>query len=1257
LDDVHGLAGIVQQALAAETTVDTFPADKAGRVEKIDTDEIVGDPADSKVGKIIGGKYEIRSKLGEGGMGAVFLVRHTDLRQDFALKLLHPHIAVNEAFRERFLREAKAATAFTHKHAVQIRDFGHDGDALYMTMDFSRGRSLKTVLEKDGVMSEVRAANIAHQVLLALREAHAAGLIHRDLKPENIMIEPREGKDFVRILDFGVAKLVGDAQETVDTQAATLTRTGTVVGTVQYMSPEQASGDPDIDARSDLYSLATIVYECVTGRRHLEGANIQQMMFKLATEDPPPLSTHVKGISKKLEKLVMKNLSRERGKRSGSAAAFLGELEACSDFLQSTVAIRRTGFPIAVPIAIGVVAVIVTLVVVFGIVRPFDKMSATSPPTPSGPSTEEIEKQKAAAYAKYMKLGEEAFEKGAYVEAKDFFVKAREQKPTEAVSARVKACTFKIEFAACEAARAARKEEKALTHILVAKENALTGREKMDAAKIEKELTATIAQSEALYKKAKALDGKRQYLAAMDQYGKYLAGFPYGGYAQKVKTRYAELEELTQSFQGLLVKTEPWGADVSLDKTPIGQTPVMHEAITKGTHSLLIEKDGYKSIEMKITYDGTRLTLQETLQKMVFGSIKVLALKAQVLVALDGIRRDTTPLTIEKVSPGEHTLAFTGPGDVTYTRKVVVKPDDPLKVEVDFEDLLAREKEAYQNLPKGPTLKATREIYNDFIHRFPQGKFTGQAKTILRVLDGHERAYRAVLAETDVHRKLRAAEAFLKEHQGEVYPKGWFVKEMREIRDAIEAEMEEKAYAAVFAETDFPGRLRATQDYIDAFPHGKRLQEVRNLRRDLQREETLFFRFQRAVAFGEKVKQGKAYLQEFKKGLKIEEVSRELTGLAEGAKAAFEAFLAIKAILKLIPAGRAYLRDFEGAERSAVVQERIEKAEAEARAFRATESSAEACREYLKQFPEGGFKKAVEVRLARFGWAAGAGFATFQGKLPKNLRRGNQKGEYINRWDHAVMVYVPAGFFPMGTDDFYAKDDDGPQVMVFLSGFFIDKFEVTNRQYNEFLAWRAKAKNPRKFSHPDEPQGHDPTPAFLDDPEFNQPDFPVVGIDWFSAWAYARWAGKSLPTEAQWEKTASCDLTTRVKTKYPWGDDPPSQTRCNFDGNQGGPVKVTLHLRGRSPFGAVQMAGNVAEWCLDGFQSDALKDLGEQFPMDRDRWAVNPRQEGPALGPHAVRGGHWDDSEGGLHVTRRREYEGRSNKIGFRCALWHVTRK
>ncbi|MHC4600775.1 MAG: protein kinase domain-containing protein, partial [Planctomycetota bacterium] len=419
--DIGGVADEVENILTSldsdtstigilvHETTETRRLEKATAVVKrpssVETTPATGVPPEPA--EVIAGKYEVVKTLGKGGMGTVYLVRHRTLNQDFALKVLNPFLASNEAFRERFMREAKAATAFVHKHAVQIREFGEDGPVLYMTMDYCSGRTLQDILDETGAVSEQRAASIAHQMLGALKEAHAAGLIHRDLKPSNIMIEEDMGSDNVRILDFGVAQVVSSEGE--GEEGERLTRPGAVMGTVQYMSPEQALGQK-IDGRSDLYSLAAILYETVTERLPVEGENPQKILYHLATKPPVPISKVVKGVSKRFEQLILRNLAKDAADRCASAEEFLAELEEVSADLKSTVAIRRRGLPAWAQLTLAAFALVIAGGLLVALWNPFAGRDGQA-----GLSAEEV----AAAVEKPSKAYEEALARRDFTAAAD----------------------------------------------------------------------------------------------------------------------------------------------------------------------------------------------------------------------------------------------------------------------------------------------------------------------------------------------------------------------------------------------------------------------------------------------------------------------------------------------------------------------------------------------------------------------------------------------------------------------------------------------------------------------------------------------------------------------------------------------------------------------------------------------------------------------------------------------------------------------
>jgi formylglycine-generating enzyme required for sulfatase activity len=248
------------------------------------------------------------------------------------------------------------------------------------------------------------------------------------------------------------------------------------------------------------------------------------------------------------------------------------------------------------------------------------------------------------------------------------------------------------------------------------------------------------------------------------------------------------------------------------------------------------------------------------------------------------------------------------------------------------------------------------------------------------------------------------------------------------------------------------------------------------------------------------------------------------------------------------------------------------------------------------------------------------------------------KGVYVWAKDGAEMVRVTPAGIRIGADDGAA--DEKPAHAVDLAPFFMDRTEVTNAQYRKFLDALAAGGDPRAFSHPEEPEGKDRTPAFWDDPDLNGADQPVVGVDWFDAWAYAKWAGKSLPTEAQWEAAASASAAGR-KPQFPWGDEDPG-TRANFNDEIGLTTAVGTYREGASALGLVDLAGNVQEWCLDWYAPD--------FYARPEASGKDPVNETPSK-YRVMRGGHFLSPAGKLKVTARSYFypAGRYETVGFRC--------
>ncbi len=249
-----------------------------------------GQGPDPMIGQVLGGKYTVIRLLGEGGMGAVYEGEQQlgTAKRKVAVKTLHPHLSRDPKIKARFEREVGTIAELEHPNTIQVYDFGTTAEGiLYIVMEFLHGKSLADQLEKQGAMAPERVVNILEQVCGSLEEAHARGIVHRDLKPDNVVLVERAGKkDFVKVLDFGIAKR--SKEEDKDEQK--LTQQGMVLGTPPYMSPEQFTGKP-IDSRSDIYSLAVMAYEMLSGKLPFKADTAWEWATQHMTQPPIPIET------------------------------------------------------------------------------------------------------------------------------------------------------------------------------------------------------------------------------------------------------------------------------------------------------------------------------------------------------------------------------------------------------------------------------------------------------------------------------------------------------------------------------------------------------------------------------------------------------------------------------------------------------------------------------------------------------------------------------------------------------------------------------------------------------------------------------------------------------------------------------------------------------------------------------------------------------------------------------------------------------
>ena len=297
------------------------------------------DSLDDLLGITLQDRYKISRKIGQGGMGAVYEATHLALGKRVAVKVLLDKYAEKETVVARLEQEARLASSIGHDHIIDITDFGETQTGrTFVVMEYLEGESLGQCLARESPLSPSRAIPIVRQAASALGAAHKKGVIHRDVKPENIFLRHRNDRDSVKVVDFGISKMM--TPDASSAESPRLTQTGMVLGTPLYMSPEQARGDDNPDHRVDVYALGVILYECVTGEVPFSGTNYLSIVSQVISNEPTSPRDLRPGISQDLEAVILKALSKEPEDRYQSMAEFdadLAVLEAEGD-LRSTAA-------------------------------------------------------------------------------------------------------------------------------------------------------------------------------------------------------------------------------------------------------------------------------------------------------------------------------------------------------------------------------------------------------------------------------------------------------------------------------------------------------------------------------------------------------------------------------------------------------------------------------------------------------------------------------------------------------------------------------------------------------------------------------------------------------------------------------------------------------------------------------------------------------------------------------------------------------
>jgi serine/threonine protein kinase len=290
--------------------------------------EVLQSVDDPLLGETLAEKYLVEQLIKRGGMGSVYRGKHVMMDKTVAIKVLRPSLAGDDVVVARFSREAKAASRISHPHAVSVTDFGEaESGVVFLVMEYLDGRTLKDLIRSEGPMTLERTVEIIRQVSGALDAAHQQGVIHRDLKSDNIMLSQTNGGDWAKVLDFGIAKI----QQPEGARDNDITAANLVIGTPQYMSPEQCSQAGPIDARSDVYSLGVIVFEMLAGRVPFTGDSLTVIMMQQVRDEPPSVLEARPDLPASIDNLIKKALAKQPADRFQTAGELSEALTQAAD--------------------------------------------------------------------------------------------------------------------------------------------------------------------------------------------------------------------------------------------------------------------------------------------------------------------------------------------------------------------------------------------------------------------------------------------------------------------------------------------------------------------------------------------------------------------------------------------------------------------------------------------------------------------------------------------------------------------------------------------------------------------------------------------------------------------------------------------------------------------------------------------------------------------------------------------------------------
>jgi len=1162
-------------------------------------DDITKDFLPPQVPQMVG-NYRIVSKIGEGGMGAVYKAKHIKLGNYAAVKFLPAELAKDENFVRRFEREAEMAAQLTSSYSVRTFDVGEVDGCHFILMEFVEGESLDDLLKRERRIDEKRALQITRDVARALEEAHEMGVIHRDIKPANILLTRR---GVPKLTDLGIAK-------NIEADDLGLTATGAVVGTPSYMSPEQAQGLPDVDARSDVYSLGATLYRMVVGELPFKGNTPQNMMYKIATEPVPDPLLRNPQLSQEAAALICKMMAKDRDQRYQTMSEVITDIEAllagdrASVQYEQTVSLlqQHKTHPTEVVVprkgggktaAILIVLLIVVAVGYFGArAAGYDVVAMLRGTREQPPTTSAAELLAQANQAWQQDNGERAKTLANKLIAG--FPNAPEA--TEALSLLKKIADV----------RKPPPPEVKPGELLA---QADTAREAGD------------------------LDRAKQFA---DRIVSKFPGTPEAEQAQLLLNAIADARERAKVLNaaGQAETAGDWGKAAQLLNEALQRWPADEKIKSQLAR---IQRQGQEKYDEELATARTAANAGNwvgALEAYRRAAALRSSEEAQKGVVAAGIGRETELFNkgksvTEKLGHLKSVVELRGQGeqlglDIEAVRKAIEQADAAM----------ARAERFREGMSTGPAATCTlaRKLYGD----------GGLKMNVIRPQEVTAAQLREIASRYDQAAQQfddAAAAAF-----EELYP-------------GLEKNLKGADYAAGFL------ALHAAREKHGGGEHVRKLIELHDPRgRCLQAAALLSSARDKAADYAspeeatrvrKSINEALEMCENLGSDRTDEEKARSFKAMALARRAA--AYIAEdKSLEALADAGDVIaLQGGESAQLKALISD--------------------ATAQFLSNFGQELTRdeKAAVVHIRRIGTVLGRDEYE---PVRRQLSAAVAGGEFANRfmasprlvgaWFKYVaplipsgMVRLPAGTFPLGAryDSIAAMTPpSAPQHPVELKTCYIDGYEVTNEEFQKFVdqggyteaRYWAAAKGAERNAFVD--STGKPGPRYWKDGKYplGEGKLPVVGVSWHEAAAYAAWAGKRLPTEAEWEAAAigvspEAEGAEFGKVKFPWGKKFVGGKANLRDAELGKPAPVGKFEGDVSPFGVRDMAGNVREWTASTY--DAYPGHPVESTLDRNY----------GKGMIVVRGASFGDSFIAAEPTERRPMKKtvRDPRLGFRC-VW-----